>query len=156
MNQTFMNNLNRYIKTNGFKYWVFAKEVDELASNIASWSKGKNNPSVRSMKKLADYMGVTMHELLFESPDFATPPKNFFWNEPEEKLQRNVRLLMADSMLTPALLSPKISVPQNTIRRIAYPPSQRFTQIKSVVPVAEYFGLTIDEIMYEDIYLRVR
>lgn len=57
--------LNRILKEKSINVNSLAKEADVPVSNIYKILHGKNkNPGVYTVKKIADYLGLTIDELL--------------------------------------------------------------------------------------------
>ena len=64
-----MKTLAEIRKSKKIKQKDIAKYLSVSASTISDWERGKSSPSPEMLKKLADFFGVTVDELLGRSSD---------------------------------------------------------------------------------------
>ena len=69
---TFVANLNRYMKLRGIEQADLVQTLELSASTVSDWANGKKYPRVDSMQRLADALGVAMSELTAENDGKTT------------------------------------------------------------------------------------
>ena len=62
---SYATNLCDLMQSRGISSYKLAKEVGVHVSTVTNW-KGGSNPKIEHVKKVADYFGVTVDELLSE------------------------------------------------------------------------------------------
>ena len=62
----FISNLERYLAINRLKKIDVANAIDVSTGTISDWSKGRSFPSINILKKLADYLGIRISDLIEE------------------------------------------------------------------------------------------
>ena len=62
---SYATNLCDLMQSRGISSYTLAKEVGVHVSTVTNWKDG-SNPTIEHVKKVADYFGVTVDELLSE------------------------------------------------------------------------------------------
>lgn len=58
------NKIESILFDKGVTPYRMCKDLDIPTSSITGWRRGDYNPSLRNLKKIADYLGVSISELL--------------------------------------------------------------------------------------------
>ncbi|MDX5659497.1 helix-turn-helix transcriptional regulator [Clostridioides difficile] len=59
------DNINKILRERDLKAWKLAKEIDVDSVNLYAILRGENkNPTIDTLIKLADYLDVTLDELV--------------------------------------------------------------------------------------------
>jgi len=64
----FSNNLKRYRVRLGLSKEQLAKRLGVSGVTIGYWESGKHDPRLSKLKHIADVLGVTVYDLLFDEP----------------------------------------------------------------------------------------
>ena len=61
-----MNKLEQTLKQQGVTQSTLAKILNVSRQSVHHWIKGNNDPDKKHMKRIADYLGVSILELFFD------------------------------------------------------------------------------------------
>lgn len=60
----FSNNVARLLKKNKISNYRLAKDIVVSCSTVRNWLDGKTEPQIEHARKVADYFGKTLEEML--------------------------------------------------------------------------------------------
>lgn len=61
-------NLSRLIKQNGIDQRKICADLDIKPTTLSQWVRGKANPSLVSLRDLAEYFGVSVYDIIEPEP----------------------------------------------------------------------------------------
>lgn len=91
----FTQNMKSYIERNDINLKQFAKKINVPVSTVHGWLNGVEPKSIRDLKKIATFMGITVDELCF--------------GDGRENMQTDLKVTIGDRTYTVLLTRAKIS-----------------------------------------------
>lgn len=74
--KTIANNLARYRKREGLTQLELANEINYSDKVISKWERGESLPGIEALKKISEFYGISVDEIIDNTSSFQSPSKS--------------------------------------------------------------------------------
>jgi transcriptional regulator with XRE-family HTH domain len=132
-------NLKYLREKKGMSQDELGEELGVIKQTISSWENSKANPSIETIVKLAEYFGVSLDELVLKD---LTPPKPM--------QVKNLKYLRTKYDMTQEDMAKLLGFKGKSSYCLIEKGKTELS-IEKLMIVSDYFGITLDELIKQDL-----